>query len=360
MNHLCIDCRMWGRQYAGIGRYTQEIVTYLLLCKQWHFTLLTNEISFKELSELVNRYHLNRVELRKCSFGLFSIRAQFELASIIPKCDVLWVPSINVPMFPTRAKKLVTTIHDVFHLAHPECYSVIKLVILKSLITRAVNKSCLILTVSDFSAKEIVRFYGKNVESKIHRVYNGFNGAEYVKKSFFKDKFDYILFVGSVKPHKNLKNALLAFDRVRCKLGNFYFVIVGKKEGFITGDDDVQTIVDRINQNEEKVIFTGNVDDDSLYSIYEDAFAFIMPSYYEGFGIPLVEAMHFKLPIICSDIPVFHEVCGNQVLYFDPSNVDAISESILKVCNLKKKEYKTWPKWPEIGEVVGQIIENQF
>ena len=201
--HICIDCRMWGRQYAGIGRYTQEIVTYLLLHKQWQFTLLSSEQSFYELSEIVSRNHLYRVELRKCSFGLFTMGAQFELFWNIPKCDVLWVPSINVPIFPTKAKKLVTTIHDVFHLAHPEYYSIPKLVILKSLIARAVKKSHLILTVSDFSAKEIVRFYGGSVKSKICRVYNGFNGVKYVKKSFFKEKFDYILFVGSVKPHKN-------------------------------------------------------------------------------------------------------------------------------------------------------------
>ena len=357
---ICIDCRMWGRQYAGIGRYTQEIVSYLLTHRDWSFSLLVNDNSYSELHEFLKTNALNNVVLKHCSAGLFSIKAQYEFVKNVPSCDILWVPSINVPVFPTKAKKMVTTIHDVFHLAHPEYYSKIKLIILKGLIGRAVKCSNLILTVSDFSADEIVRFYGEGGRNKIARVYNGYNDVSYEKESIFGEGMKYLLFVGSIKPHKNLKNALLAYEKYVKENNDLHFVIVGKKEGFVTGDNDLYEIVSRINQNDENVIFTGNVNDNALYSLYASADSFIMPSYYEGFGIPLIEAMYFKLPIICSDIPVFHELCGEQVLYFNPYDVDSIYESIKETSNLKHRDYAPWLKWAEVGEQVAEIIEKQF
>lgn len=357
---ICIDCRMWGRQYAGIGRYTQEIVSYLLTHRNWSFTLLVNDISYSELQEYVNVNSQINVHLKLCTAGLFSIKAQYEFIKNVPSCDILWVPSINVPVFPTRANKLVTTIHDVFHLAHPEYYSKIKLIILKGLIDRAVKGSDLILTVSDFSTDEIVRFYGEGVRNKISRIYNGYNDVSYEKESVIGEEIKYLLFVGSIKPHKNLKNALLAYEKYVKENNDLHFVIVGKKEGFVTGDNDLYEIVDRINRSNENVIFTGSVNDNALYSLYASASSFIMPSYYEGFGIPLIEAMYFKLPIICSDIPVFHELCGEQVLYFNPYDVDSIYESIKETSNLKHRDYVSWLKWTEVGEQVAGIIEKQF
>ena len=86
------------------------------------------------------------------------------------------------------------------------------------------------------------------------------------------------------------------------------FVIVGKKEGFITADKEVLDLVEKINICENSVFFTGNVNDLELYAWYKGATALIFPSYYEGFGLPIIEAMQFGLPIICSDIPVFREI----------------------------------------------------
>lgn len=357
---ICIDCRMWGRQYAGIGRYTQEIVLYLLINRSWNFTLLTSECSHDELFRYVSENNLKNIYLRKCFANLFSLKAQFELTLKIPSCDILWVPSINIPIMPTRAHRLITTIHDVFHLAHPEYYSKWRFTILNGLITKAVKRSSIILTVSDFSANEIVRFYGEGIKGKIYRVYNGFNNVEYRKRKVFKEQFKYLLFVGSVKPHKNLKGALLAYENSISLDEDYRFVIVGKKEGFVTGDHDIDIIVKRINKTRENVILTGSVDDDTLYSIYEGASAFIMPSFYEGFGIPLIEAMYFKLPIICSDIDIFHEVCGNQVLYFNPSNIDSICHKIKEIKKLPHKEYLPWEEWDKVGEKIAKIIEKSI
>ena len=355
---ICIDCRMWGRPYAGIGRYTKEIVEHILLHKRWSLALLCFEPSYKELEDFIHRNSITDVELILCKNGLFSLKAQIELFFKIPKCDVLWIPSINIPLLPTRAKTMISTIHDVFHIAHPEYYSWLKLSVLKLLIGSCVKKSKLIFTVSDFSASEILRFFGEENRKKIVRIYNGFTPIRKDNITNCDRYKNFFLFVGSVKPHKNLKNALLGFEEFSRVSNDVSLVIVGKKDGFVTADNEFDSIVSRINQNKEKVFFVGNVNDDELYSLYNGARALIFPSFYEGFGLPLIEAMYFGLPIACSDIGVFYEICGDNVQYFDPYSIKSITDAISKVYKENRKEYPRWQSWDITGDMVSSNIEK--
>lgn len=356
MISICIDCRMWGKTYGGIGRYTKEIVLYLLNHENWLYTLLCYKNTYEELSEFLNSSSKSNIQLCLCKAPLFSLKAQLDFVLNVPECDILWVPSINIPILPVRAKYLVTTIHDLFHLAHPEYYSRTKLSILKFLIGCAIRKSTLILTVSNFSASEIARFYGESAAKKVHRVYNGFTPVSCSnEKTGYESR--YILYVGNIKPHKNLKNALLGYEQYINSTGDdLGFVIVGKKEGFVTADKDVDLIIKRINKHKSSVNFVGNVDDEQLYSLYKCATIFIQPSFYEGFGIPLIEAMSFGIPIICSDIPVFKEICGKQVRYFDPGDVFSIYRAILDSVNRSKCSYIAWQSWVDTGKEVSSIL----
>lgn len=343
---------MWGKPYAGIGRYTKEIVVYFLLNVKWKFTLLCYQYSYNELTKFKSEHNLKNVNLVLCKARLFSLKAQIELIRCIPACDILWIPHINVPLLPTKAHQQVTTIHDVLQLAHSEYYSVFRFAIIKMLIGRSIRKSKLVLTVSDFSVDEIVRFYGKKYRKKIRRIYNGFRSIDSERCPVQKKFQKYLLFVGSVKPHKNLKNALLAYELFLKSEHDFRFVIVGKREGFVTMDRDVDALVNRINQYDENVLFAGNVNDDELYSLYDNAKALVFPSLYEGFGIPLIEAMSFRLPIACSDIPVFHEICGDEVCYFNPFDIKSICRALENVCVLESKTYKEWQSWDETGRQI--------
>lgn len=358
MISICIDCRMWGKTYGGIGRYTKEIVLYLLNHENWLYTLLCYKNTYEELSEFLNSSSKSNIQLCLCKAPLFSLKAQLDFVLNVPECDILWVPSINIPILPVRAKYLVTTIHDLFHLAHPEYYSKTKLSILKFLIGRAVRKSTLIFTVSDFSAGEIARFYGQSVANKVHRVYNGYTP---VNCNYDKCEIEsrYILYVGNIKPHKNLKNALLGYEQYIKNTGDkLDFIIVGKKEGFVTSDKDIESIVKRFSKNKNKIVFAGNVDDEQLYKLYKFAALFIQPSYYEGFGIPLIEAMSFATPIICSEIAVFKEICGNQVTYFNPHEPYSISQAISDSINKGKCSYSTWQSWDDTGKEVSELLKN--
>lgn len=352
---ITIDCRMWGKNYGGIGRYIQEITFNLLYMKDWSFILIVSDDSVKQDIVKFEQRTDPRLYFVLAKSKIFSLSEQFELPRIIPSCDIFWSPYMNVPFSSCKAKYRVVTLHDVFHLANPQYYSLVKRLFIIPFYYFSARKSDLILTVSNFSKREIARCCGEKFDDKIHVAYNGCD-IEVGSVNAVSKPFEYILFVGSVKPHKNLKNALLGFELMAQQ--KLKFVIVGKKEGFITGDKDVFGIVDDLNKDTERVIFTGNISDDELFGWYKGATALIQPSFYEGFGLPIVEAMKFGLPIACSSIPVFREIGKDLVSYFDPYSPNSIAACLNKVVTMPHKEYPNWISWEETAKQIAEEFEK--
>lgn len=344
---ICIDCRMWGKTYGGIGRYIQEIVKRLLSEDSFTFTLIVANKQVQK--EILKSVVCDNCEFVVCDACMFSLKEQVLLPFKIPKCDIFWSPYMNVPFFPCRAKYRVVTLHDVFHLANPRFYSLGKNLLIKPFYFFSARKSDLIFTVSHFSKDEIGKYLGANIYGKTKVIYNGCD-IDVSAVADGKYGFKYILFVGNVKPHKNIKNALLGYKLLDKK--KLKFVIVGKKEGFITGDNEVFNLFDKLNKNGERVLFTGNISDEELYSWYKGATALIQPSFYEGFGLPIVEAMKFGLPIACSDIPVFRELGKGDVTYFNPYSPQSIAKGIEKVVQSSRQVYPKWVSWEDTAKQI--------
>jgi len=329
MINLCIDTRMI--ESSGIGRYIQEIIPLLLKEEVFIITCLGD---FEVLSKYNWFSEINYIEMRS---RIFTISEQFELRKKIPNCDLFWSPQYNVPIFPIKAKKRIVTIHDVYQMAHFKELTLIKKVVVKILTHFAVNLSDSIVTVSNFSKNEILRLTSANVE-KINVIYNGLNES-FSELSEFKTLNDkYILFVGNVKPHKNLSNALQAFRIFENNNEDYKFYIVGKKEGFISGVDNINSLVKGI---EEKVIFTGYITDFELKKYYANASIFFFPSKYEGFGLPILEAMSFFKPIVSSNAASLPEIGGNSILYCDPNDINDMAEKLQNVLDNKFTFSKT-------------------
>jgi glycosyltransferase involved in cell wall biosynthesis len=139
----------------------------------------------------------------------------------------------------------------------------------------------------------------------------------------------YLLSVSSLDPRKNLKNLIEAFKRTDIKIK---LVIVGLKNA----NFDFTLKRNSLNDN---IIFTGYVSDNELTSLMNNAEAFIYVSFYEGFGLPPLEAMSLGCPVVVSDIPAHREVCGDAALYADPYNIEDIKNRINDVLlNDKLKE----------------------
>ena len=327
---LIIDCRMINS--SGIGTYIKNLLPFLE--NYFDLILLGNE---KEIEKL----NLSKVkDIIQLNSKIYSIKEQLELFNKTPKGDIFWSPHYNIPIFPIKVKKRVVTIHDVFHLAFYDTLNFKQKIYAKTMINLALKLSDIVFTVSNFSKSEITK-HVKVREDKLKVVYNGVdqNIFKPIKDNDIckniKNKYNlpdsFILYVGNVKPHKNLKNALLAFEKVSTKFCDFKFVIIGKKEGFITGDNEIMRIIASSKVLNQNVVFTGYIEDKDLPFIYNVATIFVFPSLYEGFGLPPLEAMACGCPCVVSNAASLPEVCGDAAYYVNPYDVEDIARGIERV-----------------------------
>jgi len=315
---------------SGIGTYLQNIIPQIK--EDLNLILIGKK-------EDIGRYHWSKdIEIIETSSEFYSIKEQFELPKKIPKCSLFWSPHYNVPIFPIKAKSRIVTIHDVFHLAFYNQLTLSQKIYAKVVMGAATKLSDKIITVSEFSKSEIVKYTGIN-SNKIKVIYNGIDTKKFspiqnqellenVRQKYLLPN-QFFLFVGNVKPHKNLQGLIKAFALLKKhkKLEEFNLVIVGKKEGFITGDKEIERLINELSL-ESFIKFTGFVMDNDLPAIYNLASALIFPSFYEGFGFPPIEAMACGCPVIASNAASLPEICEDAVLYVDPYKTEDIAQKI--------------------------------
>lgn len=236
------------------------------------------------------------------------------------------------------------------------------------------HKATRIVTVSEFSKQDIIKQYSVTA-NKIDVVYNGANeNFKPVNKSTQKairEKYTqrkpYFVFVGALHPRKNLVNLFKAFDKFRkTNHTETKLVIVGEKMWW-TGK-----IMEAYNQMQFKneVIFTGRLSAEKLYQVVGSALALTYVSYFEGFGIPIVEAFYCDVPVITSNVTSMPEIAGDAALLVDPFSIDSIAEAMKKINydkklreNLilkgqKRRQEFNWQKsadklWKSIEKVMG-------
>jgi glycosyltransferase involved in cell wall biosynthesis len=222
----------------------------------------------------------------------------------------------------------MATVHDVFHLAHPDVYSRPQRAFARLLYRNALWRSDAVVAVSEFTRKEILRFFPW-AEAKVRVVPNGADPYFAEGTSAERIPGPYLLYVGNVKPHKNLKLALAAFTKIAQRYPDVTFRIVGRKDGFVKGDEGL--INDLPETVRARVIFTGHLDSPALKSHYRDAACLVLPSLYEGFGLPLLEAMAFGIPIASSNRASLPEVGGDAILFFDPTDTEEVEAALISV-----------------------------
>lgn len=300
---------------SGIGTYLKNIMPGLISSDRFSVTCL----GYKEL-EYFDWFP--KVKFIEVTSPILSLAEQMELFLKVPACDIFWSPNWNVPLLPIKAKKKLVTIHDVYHLANAGEFSLLKIALMK-IYMRFISKFySWIITVSSFSKKEIIK-YTPISAGKISVIPLAVDDNYELGGEELNTNEEYMLYVGNVKPHKNLRLCLEAFKLIENK--NLKFYIVGKKDGFITKDETLKEYIDNLDS---RVIFTGHISDEKLKGYYRKAKFFLFPSKYEGFGLPILEAMKFNLPIIASKSASIPEVGGDKVIYFDSSNVLDLVEKI--------------------------------
>ncbi len=327
MKKIVIDARMIF--HSGIGTYIQNVLR----------VIDTSNFSVTALvpNHFVGHSEFSNIFFKSVTLPVYSPQESFVLHSYVDSCDIFISPHFNVPFFKIPAKKRIVIIHDVFHLRFPQLYSLSKRLYAKFLISKACALSDIILTVSHFSKHELSGLIPVDI-NKITVVYNGVDSAlftgEMSNEAIAKARANYnlpqkyLLFVGSVKPHKNLVRLLQAFALLLNEFPNLSLVIAGKKDGFITPESGIQNTITTLGIPEHKIIFTGYIPNKDIGLLYRLSALTVFPTLYEGFGLPVLEAMLSGSPCVISNIPVLREVYGDAAFYCDPYDYENIAASI--------------------------------
>lgn len=225
---------------------------------------------------------------------------------------------------PLTYSNQIMTIHDVSHERYPEWFSKNYYRFYHYMMPRIGKKAHAVLTVSEFSKKEIVDTLGINSE-KIHVVHSNVpfhnkpSKEEILSFTRNPEAERYILAVSSMDPRKNFIRLVEAFDKIKDKSVKLYIIGMSFK-AFNT--PDLQRLIG------ENVHLPGYIPDEKLQTMYQNALLSVYPSLYEGFGLPPLESMTYGCPVINSDIPALREVSQDAALYVDPYNVEDITEKI--------------------------------
>lgn len=232
--------------------------------------------------------------------------------------------------------KGVVSLHDILFESHPQYFSKVFILRSKIFMRWSASRAQKIFTISSFSKNEICARY-KVKPDKIDLVYCGVStskyspgadGLNYLDKRGLSSK-GYILSVGRLDPRKNLINMIRAYSMTSMK---YPIVIVGQ-EGL--GVNELYRMIDELDIR-NKVFFIKDAEDSELAALYKHSACFIFPSFAEGFGLPILEAMASGTPVITSNTTSLPEVAGDAAILVDPKNVENISKSIDKVLNSEK------------------------
>ena len=284
------------------------------------------------------------------------------------KPDLLHVPHYNVPIF--YRGDMIVTIHDLTHLVYSEFLSnKFAKYYAKLMMKIAIKKSKIILTVSENTKKDLIKFF-KVDENKIKVVYLGVKdnlvnkpkeSIDYLYKKFgIPRNKKLLMYVGNLKPHKNLERLLEAFSKIENN-NEYALILVGKAfENYnILGDKEKELGI------EKNTIHTGIVTEDELVDLYNLVDLFVFPSLYEGFGLPVIEAMACGTKVVSSNTSSLTEVGGKVIPYFNPKDIDemarVIKEEINRVDTKEDIEKRiAWAKrfdWKKTSKEIQEIFE---
>jgi len=404
-----IDARLYGTKHGGIGRYTAELVKNLeKVDSQNDYFIFLARNNFDEYQPQNSRFKKVSADFKV--YGVFE-QSLYPFLLYSYNLDLVHFTHFNVPLL--YAKRYIVTIHDLIISHYPSSRATtlnpvlyrLKLFFYNFIVKSAASRAKQIIAVSQFTKDDIVRLLKVRPE-KIAVVYEGVDlpaisdfDCPVVKRDLgIGDEF--IMYVGSAYPHKNLEKLIEAFAEVAKIRPQLQLALAGKKNFFyqrleefannvilreadiMSGDrgdlvaeehDDLKHEIPTVaslpwNDNTLKpIIFTGYLPDEQIACLYKSALLYVFPSLIEGFGLPPLEAQSYGLPVASSDKTCLPEVLGDSALYFDPENVEdmvakigaALSDEELRA-SLRERGYENVKKysWHKMAEEIKKLYYN--
>lgn len=330
IKNIGIDVRLINQ--TGVGTYIRNLLYYLnhtlQETDQIHFHIYLFKKDFGSLNLHRNYFTLHETRVRWHTLDeQFSFLRQLSNAHL----DLIHFTYFSYPFL--YKKKFIATVHDITPLLfktgkastkNPLLYE-LKFQAFSYILSSQINNATRLITPTKTVKQQIISRFGNSFANKIHPLYEGVDFALSQAGSNMKLKEtlpnDFLLYVGNFYPHKNVENLIRAYAAIPT---NTKLLLVGPGDFFAPR---MRSIINSLNQKTRIILFEAQTKEDFVY-LYTHARALVHPSLSEGFGLPIVEAMYFNLPIIGSDIEVFRELMDDRYIKFDPRNISDISEKI--------------------------------
>lgn len=345
--NIAIDLTQIPADKTGVGVHAFNIVRELIRLNSnssnehpFTFYFFTQDDD-KEWTQLIGtdpNSHL--ISINSKVFRKLILRFFFEQIRLPLRCSKLNIDTIlsfhyTMPYL-TRIKRMVIFADMTFYL-FPELHQKIKRIYFKTLIPLSLKHSSKIITVSESTKKDVLKQFSFVRPDKISVIHHGVNiegapanAADYLDKYSLTSK-NYFLYVGTLEPRKNIPSIIEAFRHVLDTSSelktNFKLVIAGKKGWFY------EKIFEAVSKYklESQVVFTGYISEEEKRALLANAFGFVYPSFYEGFGIPILEAMAYGVPVITGNISSLPEVAGHAAILINPNHWQEIAVAMTRL-----------------------------
>ena len=309
------------RQFAGVQQYIHNLIHPLAECEDLDLTLIASSQSprslFPDQAGLI--YHTPPLVFGS---GLFS--AVFAPPRGLSGFDLIHCPTVTAPFFFRPNAKVVMTVHDLVPLLFPQWQTNRRVLYFKYILKHRFRFGDRFIAVSHSTRSDLIHHF-HIPEDKIDVIHEGVSG-QFKPASASREAF--ILAVSTLEPRKNFKRIIEAFVSLRKNEKTRDRLVIVGKEGWLF-DETIRVPA----AFQDDVVFTGYVSEAELIHLYQTARCFVYPSMYEGFGLPVLEAMACGCPVITSNTSSMPEVAGDAALLVDPCVVDDIEDAICKLTN---------------------------
>lgn len=371
-----IDYTAAVRQRAGIGRYTRGLVGALAKLDQSNEYVLFSAGGDRASQAWPSNFILRALPMqdRHVAWIWQRLRLPLPVELVTGRVDIFHSPDFVLP--PVWKAHPVLTVHDLSFMRYPECFSTALLTYLTEAVPRSVRRAEFILADSESTRRDLLELLRVPGE-RLRVIYPGVEarftaevGEERIIATLrrYGVRRPYILALGTLQPRKNFVRLIRAFDLLRRRHRVPHVLVIGGGKGWLY--EPIYETIEELTLH-EAVLLPGFVADDDLPALYRAADLFVFPSLYEGFGLPVLEAMGCGTPVVASNASSLPEVAGDAALLVPPEDVEALAEAMWRLLSddalrneLRNRGFKqvsrfTWERAAEnLLAIYAQIVPN--
>ncbi len=374
--------RAFQKNKTGIEEYSYQVIKHLR-----EYLVNENVILYcNPAVDIVPDFELPKNwKIKNLRAPIFWTQIRLSLEMLFNKPDVLFVPAHTVPLI--HPKNTIVTIHGLEYEFCPKAYSWFDRLYMRWSIRNSCKWAKRVIAVSENTKKDLVKLY-KVLEKKISVIYEGISIPPFIPPLIrggggggvdSSDKegrrrvdevfAPFFLFVGRLEERKNVRGIVEAFEILKNKYNIPHKLVLAGKFGY--GGESIKHKIES-SEYKKEIILPGYVSDEEKFELMKGAEAFLFPTFYEGFGLPILEAQSVGTPVVTSNVSSMPEVAGNGAILVDPKSPSAIAKAVYKL--ISDESYKndiiekglenvkrfSWGKCAEeIADILARQVENR-